>query len=92
MVSSILQTHHFTITNLLPTVDLHPVLSSLLSGGVTLPPSEGVHSTHLLKVSTDLPKDTFAMTTLYKPIIGLGGGICHIFHIFKVKYVKSSEY
>ena len=55
---------------------------------MNLPPSGVVRSTHLLKVSTDLPKDTFDMTTLYKPIIDLGGGICHI---FEVKYVKSSE-
>ena len=89
-VSSILKTHHIAI--------LSPVLSSLLSWGVALPPSGGVHS-------TDLPKATFAMTTLYKPIIGLGGGIHHIFdvksenfdirHIFDVKSenfdVKSSK-
>ena len=88
MVSSILQTQNFPITNLLPTVNLPPIFSSLLSKGVTLHPSGGVHSTHLLKVSTDLPKDTLAMTTLYKHIIGLRGGIRHI---FEVKYIKSSE-
>ena len=81
IVSSIFQTDHINISNLLPTVDLSLVLSNLLYGGVALPPSGGVHSTNLSKDSTDLPKDTFAMTTLYKPISGSGGGIRHILDV-----------
>ena len=69
-----LQTHHISITNLLNTFDSPPVLSSLLSGGVALSHSGGVHS-------TDLPQDTFAMTTLYKPISGFGDGIRRIFDV-----------
>ena len=72
----ILQTQNFPVTKL------------LLSGGVPIPPSGIVHSIHLPKVSTDLKKDTFDMTNRYKPIIGLGGGIPHI---FQIKYVTSSK-
>ena len=64
-ISSILQTHHIAITNLLTNVDFSPVLSSLLSRGVDFPPSGGVHC-------TDIPNNIFSMTTLYKNIICLG--------------------
>ena len=75
-VTLMLQTHHLAIPNLLNTVSSSLVLSSLLSGSVAIPPSGGVHSTDL-----PFPQDIFAMTTLYKPINGLGGGIRHIFDV-----------
>ena len=64
----------------------------LLSRGVSILPSAIVHTVHLLKVSNILPKDSFDMTALYKSIIGLGGGIRHIFEfIFEVKSSMTSS-
>ena len=60
----------------------------ILSRGVYIPPYGILLSPHILNVSSVFPTDTSDMTTLYKPIIGLGGGIHHIIdHIFEVKYI-----
>ena len=55
----------------------------LLSGGISICPYGIVLSTYLLKVYNVSPMDTSNITTLYKPIIGLGGDIRHIFNIIK---------
>ena len=58
-----------------------PVFKTLnfhLSGGVSFPHYVIVLHPHLLNVSTVFPTDISDMTTLYKPIFGLGGGIRHM--------------